>query len=467
MLRYYNSKAGRLWFIAHHTFIGVVGAALALLGLLTFFCAWVTLHVPDNYFISSATLDYAFCEMLAAGASFIVFALLTFLAAYIIYITTPDSERIRHAVQRGLSCGAYGNILGLRPGQLLPKVSCFFVSPDHYDVIIRGDGIDMEALAKCPSQISNLISGRLSKYAVVSVECAPDCCSAVLHVEDVSGDHTLTFESVEEMRNDDPTKIMIQEGTSLDLKSSGSLLVSGKTRSGKTTGIAALLIQILLQGRDDFGSEVIIVDPKVAELSVLPNVATLDEDGGARKILAAMRRFAESIVRRQAILNDLSSISGDAVRWWEAHMRPSFLVLDEFVSLRSLFPKKPDKSDPDYSLAAFDELLKRIVTMGQSSGAFTIISIAQASVDEGGLPSMLRSAMGTKILFRPTLEEGRFLWPGSVLEPLALARKYPPGSAWASSMDGVHDAPGYVHFPDMKFPVYAELGRLLKEYYGD
>lgn len=439
---YYNSKAGRLWFIAHHTFIGVVGVALALFGLLSFFCAWVTLHIPDNYFISSATLNYAFCEMLAAGASFIVFALLTFLAAYIIYIKTPDSERIRHAVQRGLSCPCFGNVLGLKDGQLLPRVSCFFVSPGHYDVIIRGDGIDLERLSKCPSQISNLISGRLSKYAVVSVECAPDCCSAVFHVEDVSGDHTLTFSDVSEMRNDDPTKIMIQEGTSLDLTTSGSVLIAGRTRSGKTTSLAALLIQILLQGRDDFGSEVIIVDPKQAELSRLPHVVTLDKDGGARGILAAMRRFAESIQRRQAVLNDLSSIKGDAVRWWEAHMRPSFLVLDEFVALRGLFPKKPDKIDPAYSLAEFDELLKRIVTMAQSAGGFVLISIAQASVDEGGLPSMLRSAMGTKILFRPTLEEGRFLWPGSVLEPLALAHKYPPGSAWVSSTDGVHDAPG-------------------------
>lgn len=147
-------------------------------------------------------------------------------------------------------------------------------------------------------------------------------------------------------------------------------------------------------------------------------------------------------------------------------MRPSFLVLDEFASIRGLFPRKGDKTNPAYSLAEFDELLKRVVTMGQSSGSFVVISIAQASVDEGGLRSMLRSAMGAKILFRPTLEEGRFLWPGSVLEPLALARKYTPGLAWLSSTDGLHDFPGYVHFPDMKFPVYAELGRLLEEYYS-
>ena len=75
--------------------------------------------------------------------------------------------------------------------------------------------------------------------------------------------------------------------------------------------------------------------------------------------------------------------------------------------------------------------------------------------------------MSTKILFRPTLEEGRLLWPGPSLDTLAVARKYTPGDAWFSSSDGEHDAPGYVHFPHMRFAVYRELGRLLKEYYGD
>lgn len=80
---------------------------------------------------------------------------------------------------------------------------------------------------------------------------------------------------------------------------------------------------------------------------------------------------------------------------------------------------------------------------------------------------MLRSAMSTKILFRPTLEEGRLMWPGPDLDILAVARRYAPGDAWFSSTDGEHDAPGYVHFPHMRFAVYRELGRLLKEYYGD
>lgn len=68
---------------------------------------------------------------------------------------------------------------------------------------------------------------------------------------------------------------------------------------------------------------------------------------------------------------------------WEAGMHPSFLFLDEYVACRSLLPKKPARDD-GYCLATFDDLIKRIVTMGAPAGCYVIISIARASVDEGG-----------------------------------------------------------------------------------
>ena len=107
------------------------------------------------------------------------------------------------------------------------------------------------------------------------------------------------------------------------------------------------------------------------------------------------------------------------------------------------------------------------MTMGASAGCYVIISIAEASVESGGLPAMLRSAMSTKVLFRPTLPEGRLLWDSDKLADFSAGRVYGPGDAWFSSTDGEHDAVSYVHFPVMKFAVYRELGQLLTEYYGD
>lgn len=145
-------------------------------------------------------------------------------------------------------------------------------------------------------------------------------------------------------------------------------------------------------------------------------------------------------------------------------MQASFVFIDEFVACRSLFPTKAGKDDPDYCLAEFDRILKRIVTMGASAGCYAIISVAEASVEQGGLPAMVRSACSTKILFRPTLPEARFMWDTAKLETMP-ARNYCPGDAWFSSTDGVHDRVSYVHFPVMQFPEYEELGRLLEAYY--
>lgn len=202
-------------------------------------------------------------------------------------------------------------------------------------------------------------------YAVIYVNEPPDCHSVEFCIEDVVQDYSLTFENAGEMHNYAPTKLLVQNGTAMDLTSSGSMLVAGKTRSGKTTGIISFLLQVLQQGRDDYGSEIVIIDPKQAELSRLPHVVTLDQDGGARRILDVIRHYAEVIKARQAVLNDQSEQCGDAIHWWEAGMRPSFLFIDEYVALRSLFPKKPPKDDPDYCLATFDDLIKRIVCQRQ------------------------------------------------------------------------------------------------------
>lgn len=467
MNTYYNSKASRLRYAAPYALTGVGGAALALLGLLLLLIAWTVSLVPDNYFISAAALHNITCDLCGMGFGLAFFSCILFLVAYLLYKFTPDTKKIQHMVYRGLCCPAYGNPLRLKDGEFLPRVSCIPSNSGRYDITVTGASVNMEDIAKSAPRISSLINGKFQRYAVVYVNSTPDYHETVFTVEDVVQDCSLTYADAGEMRNYDRTKLLIQNGTAIDLTSSGSMLVVGKTRSGKTTGVISLLLQVLQHGRDDYGSEVLVIDPKQAELSRLPHVVTLDEDGGARNILEAIRHYAEAIKARQAILNDQSEACGNAIHWWEAGMHPSFLVLDEYVALRSLFPKKSDKSAPDYSLTEFDALIKRVVTMGASAGCFVIISIAQASVDEGGLPSMLRAAMSTKILFRPTEEEGRLMWPGPDLETLAIARRYVPGDAWFSSTDGAHDAPGYVHFPHMTFPVYAELGRLLREYYGN
>ena len=374
---------------------------------------------------------------------------------------------IKHKVFLRLSYPGYGNPLCLKNGERLPHIKV--TKAEDYSYIIQIDTISVttEILEKTASAISSGLTGKLRNYAVtvINSDIAHNCVS--FKVEDVLVDRSYTFSDVNEMKPTHPTKIKIQRGTNIDLTTSGSMLVAGKTRSGKTTGIISMLIQALMCGRDDYGSNITIIDPKCAELSMLPHVVSVDEDGEARSILQALKDFETTIRTRQAYLNQKSLEVGDAVHWWDCGMHPSFLFIDEYVSCRSMFPKKA-KADKgfDYFLQNFDDILRRIVTMGASAGCFVIISIAEASVDSAGLPTMLKNAMTTKILFKPTIDEGRLIWDSSKLENFP-ERVYNAGDCWFSSTDGEHDDVTFAHFPHMRFPVYKELGNLLKSYYGE
>ena len=459
-MRVYHHDAALLAYAPPAVNLLVLGlAALVLGGVLALGCRGLA-SAADVPILGAVVRGMGQTAAVALGIG--VAALI---AAAVVHRLQPDSAKIRHKVRRALCHPRYGNPLRLRDGELLPGVICKDIGNGVYELTIEARSGTVEIITDAASAISTAINGRYAQYAVTQTDAGVAHDHVTFRVEDVTTDRSLTFERAEDMHPTSPTRLRVQEGSDIDLTTSGSMLVAGKTRSGKTTGIIALLIQALQCGRDKHGSEIIIVDPKQAELSRLPHVVTLDADGEAKAILAALRWFAQLITKRQWALNDLSEQRGDAVKWWEADMHPSFLFLDEFVALRSVFPAKAAK-DSDYCVNTFDAIIKRIVTMGASAGCYVIVSIAEASVQEGGLPAMLRSAMSTRILFRPTRAEGLLLWDKVKLDPLP-ERTYGPGDAWFSSTDGVHDTVSCVHFPRMDFPIYKELGRLLPDYYDN
>lgn len=379
-------------------------------------------------------------------------------------VAMSEADKIKLMVRRRLFSPEYGNPLHLKEGERLPKVTCREIEKGVFDIMIDSTSSTVKEIQDISESISASLNKQYGRYAVTETDTDTAFNSVSFRAEDVKVDRCLTVHSVDELKPKEHTKLVVQKGTTIDLTTSGSIIAAGKTRSGKTTGVIALLLQALLAGRDAYGSQIIIIDPKQAELSRLPHTVTLDEDGEVRGILEALRRFADTMKERQHVLNDLSGETGDAVHWWEAGFHASFLFIDEYVALRGIFPKRAVKEDGGYNLAEFDSLIKRIVTMGASAGCYVIISIAEASVDEGGLPAMLRSACSTKILFKPTLNEGRLLWDSEKLKDMP-QRVYNAGDAWFSSTDGVHDNVSCVHFPQMDFPVYRELGRLLEKYY--
>lgn len=467
-MRFYNKNRPIISYALPSTKLGCICIAIALLSVLARGIGYFISFIPQGYIITYSLINQLVKFFYSASWVFLIATLLIFFAAVVMRLLMKPHYLICHQVKKGLLCYSQGNPLHLKDCERIPKITCKQVDEGVYELNITASCRTCEELSELGSSISSALNKKFNQYAVTLTSSDIAFNSVIFRIEDVTIDRSLTFNDVSEMKPDEPTKLKVQQGTEIDLTTSGSILVAGKTRSGKTTGIISLLLQALQCGRDDYNSEVIIIDPKQAELSRLPHVVTLDENGEAKRILKAMQSFCDTIKARQKVLNDWSEHMGDAMHWYYAkiNMHPSFLFIDEYVALRSLFPSKPSKDNPDYCLATFDGLLKRIVTMGASAGCYAIISIAEASVAEGGLPAMLRSAMTTKILFKPTVEEARLIWDSDKLKDFNNGRVYNAGDAWFSSTDGKHDNVSYVHFPNMKFKVYAELGRLLNEYYS-
>ena len=464
---YYNKNSSLLRYAAPSTKCLVLGLLLLLLAIIHKAFNIIGARAPIDKF-SNQSIILNFLNYLHCVFVFLLFSgLFMICISIILHCTMKTANKICIMVKKGLFAYEYGNPLHLLDGERLPTVHCKEIRQGIYEVTISATSSSIDDIQNISSNISSSLNKKgYSKYAVTSTNSDVAYNSVSFMLEDVTTHKELIINSVEELQSNDVTKLLVQNGTYIDLTTNNAILSCGKTRSGKTTGILSLILGALLHGRDAYGSMITIIDPKQAELSRLPHVVSLDENGEATAILKSIQDYANAIVTRQKILNKLSEQKGDAVHWWEADFHVSFLFIDEYVALRSILPKRTGKDNDDYSLATFDALIKRIITMGASAGCYTIISIAQASVEEGGLPSMLRSAMSTKILFKPTLEEARLLWDSNKVKDLP-ERVYISGDAWFSSTDGIHDKVSFVHFPIMNFPMYRELGRLLKEYYTD
>ena len=465
----------RKYFHSNHCFLYYESPVIVsmVMGLFLIVAAMITqglIYAYNKFAAETATLNQT-CRLLDYFYSFrntlIIMSALFILLALLLKKFLPEQILIKRMIQRGLYYYPLGNPLRLKEGEILPPVRIRKIDNGRYEIKIRVTAFTVDDLSNVASNISSSINSKFfDRYAVIGTDSDISMNWVKFIIDDVTVIRKLTVDSVHQLKTGVSTKLKIQSDTNIDLSTSGSILVAGKTRSGKTTGIISLLLQALQYGRDDFGSEIIIIDPKRAELSRLPHTVTLTEDGEGTEIIAALQRFENAVVRRQKILNDLSEEKGDAVKWWDAGMHVSFLFIDEYVSARSIFPQKASKDNPDYSLNNFDGLVKRIVTMGASAGCYVIISIAEASVESGGLPAMIRSAMSTKILFKPTQTEARLIWDSEKLKNFP-ERIYQAGDAWFSSTDGINDNVTYVRFPQMDFKVYKELGELLRCYYDE
>lgn len=450
---YYTRNASRFAWWPPYGRVALAAALLLLLAALTAFLGHAVGQVPPSPFLDLAPLGRGFNSCAAALA--VIAAALLALSLVWRLAERPQTSLSRQ-VRRALCDPINGNPLALKEGQRMPTVTCRREpGPGTYSVRVGAAGTTPERLEEAIPAISACLSGRYERFIVAS-NSADEAGSFVdLVIEDTKADWSIKAKTVADLCNASPYLIAVDQRTAIDLRTSQSILVAGRPRSGKTYGIISMLLQVLAHGADDYGSRVAIIDPKRAELSTLPGAAAPTVEGDMSPVIEAMRSFNDLRISRQNYLNDLSEQRGEAVRWWDVGMHISLLFIDEYVSCRAMLTDKKQRDE-------FDNLLRIAATMGASAGCYCVICVAQASVGDAGLPSMVRNACTTRVAFRPSPDEARLMWPegmGSLPR-----RKYGVGAALFTTTDGTHESPTRVQFPKMAFPEFDELRRSLADY---
>lgn len=441
----------------------IFGAVLLILAGLIKMLEFLTLNIEKKLQLNAiidftSTIDF----FLALSGCVIMFAILE-------KILRSARRDIMYIVRKRLCAVCLGNPLRLNDGEIEPVITVT-KTDKGYKITVDCQSADFDDVASLEMAISGCLRNKYGNYAVVAKEEDIACRFVDYFIEDVVTNYNKQsiFFSLSDITSH-PTKFFIREDVYIDYSRvlNSSAIVAGRSRSGKTTAIiSTFLLPLLKQGRDDYGSMVIIVDPKSAELSLCPHVLSPTSNGSVEHILDAIRHFNHLRVERQKILNNFCKSEGKALKWYDIGMKPSLLFIDEFVSIQDMFPKKASKEKPDYCLADFQGLLRQIATQGASAGCFLVLSTAEASVGTGGLESAINNACGIRILFKPSVDEARYLWSREALDVMR-ERQYNAGDAWFSADDGVNNHIRFVKFPFLHFSEYTALSELLTMYYND
>ncbi|MCI0511416.1 DNA translocase FtsK [Chromohalobacter marismortui] len=208
------------------------------------------------------------------------------------------------------------------------------------------------------------------------------------------------------------------------------LLVAGTTGSGKSVGVNAMLISMLLKATPD-EVRMIMVDPKMLELSVYdgiphllaPVVTDMKEAANAlRWCVAEMERryklMAAMGVRNLAGFNaklDEAERHGAQVAdplWepqpWEMHQPPPVLeklpyivvVIDEFADMFMIVGKK------------VEELIARLAQKARAAGIHLILATQRPSVDvvtgliKANIPTRMAFQVSSRVDSRTILDQG-------------------------------------------------------------
>ncbi|MGM8315219.1 FtsK/SpoIIIE domain-containing protein [Clostridium perfringens] len=254
-------------------------------------------------------------------------------------------------------------------------------------------------------------------------------------------------ESISNQHNNSDV-INISGNISYRLSKTPHSLIVGGTGSGKSFFILGKIVSYLSLTPQ---SELYIVDPKKADLSLLRFIGGMEEKvvTEPNQIAKMLREVVEIMEDRyKTYFNDISAFGKD---YTDFGLSPVILIFDEFSAFIHSVDKKLSKEVLDYIFT--------IVMKGRQAGVQVEILMQRPSADD--LPTNIRAQMGFKAGLGAMDKIGyNMIFDTNDVDFKTVTKK---GGGYIQ-IDGVHTAPVYFETPyiDKEFDFIQEITKLIE-----
>lgn len=211
--------------------------------------------------------------------------------------------------------------------------------------------------------------------------------SVIFELEDTAIDDQIEISSVNNLINVGGGGVVLDASHEFDWNKIHHGIVSGVTGAGKSTLIEYMVANAML---NDY--EIVIIDPKQSDLSLIKN---------SQKVKVAWE--CEDIMQLlEDTLAEMKEVQRNYHQNPEAKLKQHLIVIDELAALKAMANKKQQKR--------LDEILKQIALLGRQLKFHLLLGMQQANANN--VSTEIREQMGLRILLGNSTEAARkFLFP--------------------------------------------------------
>lgn len=378
----------------------------------------------------------------------------------IIFWLFPSRLSLKQKINARLLDGNASSIM--RSGMKLPTINISHVKRSLLS--IKSLQIDMTLTSLDVERFDRLAIGRLitglwfKNLMVTDLIMSQDQTTATIKIENARTDWQIQVKSFADLQPKKRGTFLIDKRTTADWLVSPHMLISGKTRSGKTMFLVHLLASHLHVTRkeqdvpDEMKSVVSMIDPKGQDFAKFKRVSNVVVGLDPIAIFKQVEAFEAHMTARMEYL-------GETGQRWQDVFEPSILVLDEYASIGVSFGTITDKElSKRYNAKEFNAMMLRLISRAASSGCFIVTSIIQP--DSTLLPTNVRAQFLNRLAMRPDSDSITFMFDNDAKE--LTTQQFSVGQG---VYNDVLTRPKVVKTPYLDFEWQAPLLELFNEFY--